>query len=197
MDFPSDLAQSLIKEFAPEGAVVLDPCHGWGGRYVGALLANASRYVGIDPSADAHKGLCRCREILSRYADTKAEFIQTPFEDYEIEKGAFDLVLTSPPYFDVEQYKGEGQAHIRYNNYGLWKEKFYAPLIEKSYAALKEGGFFCLQVGSQTYPLEKDGVALAKKAGFIVEEIRKFGGGTQSLQHREEEDNEVIIILRK
>lgn len=200
LDFPAELAKDLIEEFAPKNkpVEVLDPCHGWGGRFVGALLANVAKYVGVDPSDDAHNGLCRCKEIIGRYSDTESNFIKKPFEECDFEAESFDVALTSPPYFDVEQYKGEEQAHIKYGNYELWKEKFYSVLIHKTHEALRNGGYFLLQVGSQTYPLKDDGIKIAKKAGFRVCAVRNFGRGTESNLHDGSvEDGEVIIVLQK
>lgn len=200
MDFPANTAADLMREFAPGGSV-LDPCHGWGGRLVGAMMSDASLYVGCDPSQEAHDGLVRADEAFRPYAkDTKTEFILSPFEDADLGGRVFDMAITSPPYFDVEQYHGEGQSHVRYPKYDLWRDGFYHTLIEKTYGALKPGGVFVLQVGSKSYPLLEDGKAIAKRVGFRVEEVRPLGGGTASALHDntdEDPENEKIIILRK
>ena len=201
MDFPAPVARALIEEFGGQGCKVLDPCHGWGGRLCGAMLADVSLYVGVDPSPEAHAGLERAIEAFMPYCeDTKIELIQSPFETVDLEGREFDMALTSPPYFDVEQYHGEKQAHLQYPQYDLWVKGFYRPLIEKTYNALKHGAVFCLQVGSQSYPLLKDGIAIAESIGFYVEDIRPLGGMTSSSLHNntdEDEENEKIIILRK
>ena len=201
MDFPAPRARALIEEFGGKGCRVLDPCHGWGGRLCGALLADVSLYVGVDPSPEAHAGLERAAEAFLPYCeDTEVELIQSPFETADLEGREFDMAITSPPYFDVEQYHGEQQAHLQYPQYDKWVKGFYRPLIERTYNALKRGGVFILQVGSQTYPLLKDGIAIAESIGFFVEDIRPLGGGTSSALHKntdDDEDNEKIIVLRK
>ena len=113
---------------------------------------------------------------------------------------AYDIALTSPPYFDVEQYKGENQSHVKFPKYDLWVNGFYRPLIEKTFNALRKGGVFILQVGSQSYPLRQDGEKIAKEIGFTVDDVRPLGGGTNSPIHGNTDDdyeNEKIIILRK
>lgn len=203
LDFPAEMARSLIREFGGENPCVLDPCHGWGGRFVGALLAGARSYTGCDPSVEAHRGLEKMRDAYLEYCtnETKdVQFILSPYEDCKFKEGSFDFALTSPPYFDVEQYHGENQAHTRYPQYDLWKEKFYKPLIENTYKWLKDGCVFALQVGSQSYPLTEDGIAIAKEVGFAVEDVRPLGGSTHSALHDnsdEDDENEKIIILRK
>ena len=165
------------------------------------MMADVALYVGVDPSREAHDGLLREFDAFGQYCEgMEAEFILSPFEDVDLGNRQFDMALTSPPYFDVEQYHGEGQAHERYSNYDKWVECFYWPMIHKVYQHLKPGGVFCLQVGSQSYPLLKDGMRLAKQAGFVVEAVRPLGGSTASNLHgntAEDLDNEQIIILRK
>lgn len=56
LDFPTDLARSLINEFCKERGAVLDPCAGWGGRLVGFLASHASTYNGTDASPEQIKG---------------------------------------------------------------------------------------------------------------------------------------------
>lgn len=201
MDFPANTAAGLIQEFAGAGAKVLDPCHGWGGRLTGALLADASLYVGCDPSEEAHRGVERIAEAFLPYCpNSRAEFLLSPFEDADLGGRTFDFALTSPPYFDVEKYHGEGQAHVRYPKYDKWVRGFYRPLIEKTYAALKPGGVFALNVGSQKYPLTQDAQTIAQSVGFKVLEIRPLGGGTKSALHNntdDDEENEKIIIIQK
>lgn len=202
LDFPANTARSLIEEFGGgKGCKVLDPCHGWGGRLCGAMMADVGLYVGVDPSKEAHNGLIREFDAFAPYCEkTEAEFLLSPFEDVDLEGRVFDMALTSPPYFDVEQYHGDGQAHERYSDYDLWVQGFYRPMIEKVYAHIKPGGVFCLQVGSQSYPLLRDGISIAEDVGFSVEDIRPLGGSTASSLHantNEDEDNEKIIILRK
>ena len=198
LDFNANKAADLIREFGC--GRVLDPCHGWGGRLVGALLADAKSYTGIDPSDEAHIGVTRIADAYGIYQKTTIKLIKKPYEDTDLQDAAYDIAITSPPYFDVEQYHGEEQSHVRYNTYQKWVKGFYEPLIMKTFAALKKGGVFCLQVGSQIYPLLKDGTDIAERVGFIVEDIRPLGGQTSTTLHGntdDDETNEKIIILRK
>lgn len=200
VDFPPEIARHLYCEFCSKGrSKVLDPCHGWGGRLVGALLADIETYTGIDPSNDANEGVIKIAKAFGKYGETKINIIQKCFEDTDIEDKTFDFALTSPPYFDVEKHEGENTSHKRYPKYDLWRDGFYKALISKTYKALKDGGIFCLQVGSQSYPLKEDGIAIAEQVGFKVVEVRPMGGSTNSgLKTKKDSDKgEVIIILKK
>ena len=199
LDFDANTCRDLLQEFG--GGRVLDPCHGWGGRLVGALLADVESYTGVDPSDEASAGVHKIAEAYHDYApDTEVTLLKMPFEDTALEDGAYDIAITSPPYFDVEQYHGEQQSHVRYPKYDLWRDGFYRQLIAKVYDYLRDGGTFILQVGSQSYPLLEDGKKIAAEVGFRIIDVRQLGGMTSSALHGntdEDEENEKIVILRK
>lgn len=196
LDFPVDTARELIDEFAHKGRV-LDPCHGWGGRLVGALLEEVEEYVGFDPSPVAHEGVTKIYENYKEYQDTKVTLYKQPYEESDI-KGGFDFALTSPPYFDVEQYDGEEQAHVKYNNYDKWVEKFYRPLIELTMNRLKTNSYFALQVGSQKYPLREDAIRIAKELGYETTIYKEHAvDANNGLHSTEDTKSEAIILIKK
>lgn len=102
--------------------------------------------------------------------------------------------MTSPPYFDVENYQGEDTSHRKYNNYQLWVEKFYKPLIVKTMSKLKSGCSFILQVGSQTYPLREDAVKIAEAAGYKIDIIGENAVSANNTLHRTEEERGESLI---
>jgi hypothetical protein len=196
-DFPAELARDLIDEFAPGGSVV-DPCHGWGGRLVGFLLSSARIYAGTDPSPETAAGVVAIRDLfLPHVPDEKdVELAALPMESWNPSGKAYDLALTSPPYFDVEKYEGEEQSHSTYSDYEAWRDGFYRALLDRVWNWLRPGGVFVLQIGSQRYPLLKDGKMLARKVGFAIESVRA-SGMVNNAQETTAIDGEVVIVLRK
>lgn len=198
LDFPADLAKSLIDEFCPIGGRVLDACAGWGGRLVGFLASQAKEYNGTDASPYQIEG---DKAIWSTFQGfTEHEKLVTlncsPFEKQPLKEGYFDFALTSPPYFDTEKYLGGEQSRELNANYQSWRDNFYRVLIQKVFDALKHDAYFCLQVGSQRYPLLEDGKKLATDIGFSVFEVRS-ADMKNNFNKTEEQDGEVIIILHK
>lgn len=198
LDFPAELARDLIDAHCPEGGSVLDPCHGWGGRCTGFLLASKpKRYVGCDPSPAVHAGVNRLIATLAPLAesDKQALLFRTPFEDFETDE-QFDFALTSPPYFDREKYDGDSSSFRRYRTFDSWVEGFYGPMITKVFRLLKPGTVFALQVGSQIYPLADTGKSLAEKAGFAFER-----SAVQVMSNvyceTEDEKSESVLLFRK
>lgn len=197
IDFPASLARDLINEFS-DGGKVLDPCAGWGGRLVGFLASDATEYDGTDASPYQCEG---DQAIFDTFQDVtqgekQVSITCSPFEKRTLRNDYFDMAITSPPYFDTEKYLGGEQSRETSNNYEQWRDMFYRVLIQKTFDALKVGGIFCLQVGSQRYPLLTDGTAIAKEIGFEVLEVRP----TEMVNNQtktDEDKGEVVIILKK
>lgn len=197
MDFPASLARDLINEFS-DGGKVLDPCVGWGGRLVGFLASDATEYDGTDASPYQCEG---DKLIYDTFQDVtqgekQVSITCSPFEKRTLRNAYFDMAITSPPYFDTEKYIGGEQSRETSSNYEQWRDTFYRVLIEKTFAALKVGGIFCLQVGSQRYPLLNDGIKIAEETLFEVLEVRP----TEMVNNQtktDEEKGEVVIILKK
>jgi hypothetical protein len=201
-DFPAALARDLIDEFAKGGAVC-DPCHGWGGRLVGFLLSSAVYYAGTDPAPATHAGVCQIRDTFAPHSGKSqgVELFNSPAEKWTpptppTKRGGYDLVLTSPPYFDVEKYEGGEQSREQFSSYEAWRDGFYSELIHRAFDWLKPGGTFALQVGSQAYPLLRDGKAIGKRAGFRIGKIRATEMAN-NFQETAEEDGEVVLLLHK
>lgn len=155
VDFPVEAARKLIAEYGNKGRI-LDPCAGWGGRMIGALLNDVEEYVGIDPSPDSNRGNNILLDHIGKYQDTKVTLIQKPYEEVTEDLGLFDMAITSPPYFDVEIYEGDKTSTTKFPEYDKWVEGFLKPLIENTMNRLKPEGCFLLNVGDQTYPLTKE-----------------------------------------
>ena len=52
----------------------------------------------------------------------------------------YDCVLTSPPYYNTEVYRGTNQA--KYKTKGDWNKKFYRQLFSKTHKHLKNQNIF-------------------------------------------------------
>lgn len=198
LDFPADLAKSLIDEFCPMGGRVLDPCAGWGGRLIGFLASNAGEYNGTDASPYQIEGDKAIWSTFQGFTEhEKAVTLNcSPFEKQPLQDGYFDFALTSPPYFDTEKYLGGEQSRETNGSYESWRDNFYRVLIQKVFDALKHNAYFCLQVGSQRYPLLEDGKKIATEVGFTFVDVRS-ADMKNNFNKTEEQDGEVVIVLHK
>jgi len=156
-NFRPTIAKWVYENFSPIGGLVLDPCAGYGGRMMGAMCSNTVReYVGVDPNRITMKNNKKLKSYLGKAAlksGIKSPIVylfDQPFEDY-IDNREYDVVFTSPPYFNVEKYDDNdiNQSYIRYPTYKLWLEGFLKVLIENSYDFLRKGGYFALNTGGE------------------------------------------------
>jgi len=159
------------------------------------MLEDVEMYTGIDPSPYQSDGLKSIYETFKNYSKTKLELINLPAEKSDLKKSDYDFAITSPPYFDREKYLGGEQSHAN-ENYSSWKNNFYEKMIKIVYDALKSKSYFALQVGSQVYPLEKDGITIAKKIGFKHIETRSTEM-RNNFNRTDEQLGEVVVILFK
>ena len=195
-DFPPMVAREIFKNYY-HGGRVLDPCHGWGGRLIGAMLADVQEYVGVDPSPVAHAGVVRIYDAFKEYQDTKVTLIAQPFEDCKWKDGEFDFAFTCPPYFDVEKYEGEDTSTKRYPKFEQWCESFYRPLIVNTMRALKDDGLFCIVVGSQLYPLNDRLKQICAENGYKVSKIDMQIITKGGLHDTEDDKIDSLFIIKK
>jgi len=156
-NFRPSIAKWVYQKYCLSGGKVLDPCMGYGGRLMGAFCSHVSSYTGVDPNQDAFNGNKNLYQSLVDSAENnvypKMNFYNLPFEDFEeVEK--YNLVFTSPPYFNIEKYSNEEtQSYLRYPLYSKWRDKFLKILISKSFEYLENGGYLVLNVGK---PVDED-----------------------------------------
>ena len=194
-EFPPHVAAELYRTYTKDmdrsKVEILDPCGGWGGRMIGASVV-ANKYTCYEPASRTHSGLLKLANFI---ADKKlnpnfvANVYKLPFEDVELPKDYYDFALTSPPYYDTEEYSDAPTNSLnRYRTFEEWCEKFYIPLIEKTMNALKPNCAFVLNIGDRRYPLSKvllenfgDKYQITKlKDHFVNYGLNRVGGKGES-----------------
>ena len=148
-NFRTTIILSLLKFFKVKR--YLDPSAGWGDRLIGAI-AYGCEYTGIDPSVCMNPVYHQIiKELVPKSQQDKYKIIQSGFEVVEVENNYYDLVFTSPPFFDFEIYENEeGQSISQFNSLDKWLNGFLYKLIEKSYNALIVGGHLGLYISDYT-----------------------------------------------
>ena len=165
-NFRPTAAAIIYNQYVQPGGQIYDPCAGFGGRMMGAARVGAN-YLGVDPSTKTYIGL---KQVAEDYCpDINVRLIQGCAEDYEPLAESADFVLSSPPYYNLEQYSDEEtQSYIKFPSRELWLEGFLSEMIKNVFRALKPGKFFALNIhGNKYFPdLEEKALALADAAGF-------------------------------
>jgi tRNA1(Val) A37 N6-methylase TrmN6 len=132
--------------------IILDPSAGWGDRLISAIGCDVDKYVGVDPNPDMQP--CYQKMIDTLVDNDKKEnftVIEDGFEYAEIPKLNYDLVFTSPPFFDMEKYSSSSKdSYNAYNNEESWFNDFLKVLIKKSFDNLIIGGHFVLYISESS-----------------------------------------------
>jgi site-specific DNA-adenine methylase len=124
---------------------------GWGGRMVGACSLDIQNYIGIDLNKDLKKPLSDMVKFISPYTQTKIKLFFKDALTIDYSKLYYDFVLTSPPYYNIEQYKYNEKLTKE-----EWDNNFYIPIITKTYEHLQKNGVYCLNIPSDVYEVVKN-----------------------------------------
>jgi tRNA1(Val) A37 N6-methylase TrmN6 len=127
----------------------LDISAGWGDRLIAAIGANLERYVGVDPNDCLQEYY---KEIIDTVADTdkrnRFTILQGGFEKIELPNEKFDIVFSSPPFFDLEVYStSRDDSLLNYSTKKQWYHNFLIPSLDKAIYHLDKNGWLVLYMG--------------------------------------------------
>ena len=142
---------ALMKLF--DAKTILDFSSGWGDRCIGAMAGGADFYCGVDPNPCLHPNYNAMIDFF-KWGD-RVQMIESTIEDAELPDRKFDLVFTSPPYFDLEIYdtgdddNAKAKQSINYGGQRDWFDKFLVVAIDKVWAKLKDGGVLAVNINQK------------------------------------------------
>ena len=202
VNFPPLTARLLYEKMTDhieqdEPLNIYDPSAGWGGRILGAMASKKRiHYIGTDPNTDNFiPGLNKTRyEYVADFFNQHG--LETnPFweeekntyhvfqegsehignhPDFQQYKGKLDMVFTSPPYFDREQYsEDEAQSFKSYPMYHDWRDNFLKPTLINAYESLRNDRYLLwniadIKTGKVTFqPLEQDSIDIIESLGGV------------------------------
>ncbi len=138
---------------------VLDMSAGRGARMLACAALNIN-YLGVDPSECAHAHY----EIMKNFAKfcgskSNINFIKSGFEEPwekehffvtirdRMETDGFDLMFSSPPYFDLEIYENTpAQSINKFSAMETWLNEFLYVSMKKILSLLRPGGIMAMNI---------------------------------------------------
>jgi hypothetical protein len=186
-NFPPALARWITDTYVPVNGIVLDPCSGYGGRLLGVLAStkNAS-YVGYDIESRSVAGNLTLAKQLG--AEDRVQQECRAVEDATAWPSV-DVVFTSPPYYDVEDYGVAATAALtRYSSYAAWRDGFLQKLVTLALAAAPIVVLNVAKTPKGDIPADVITMAGSASVQVLNWPLRKFGA-----RGREEK----IIVLRR
>jgi hypothetical protein len=131
---------------------VLDISSGWGDRLIGAMASpNVEYYLGADPNSALQPCYSQMVDFFGKNP-TDYKVIDSTFQDLDLsDEDEFDLVLTSPPYFDLEEYTtdtelAKKQSYKEFDSLDVWLTEFLIPCMRKAFGKLKTGGHMVINI---------------------------------------------------
>jgi hypothetical protein len=158
--FKATLAASVYHGFLRDSTKtrVLDISAGWGDRLLAALAKNLDSYLAFDPNASLQPGY---RAMIDEFMESKKDqykVIDSPFESAEaiLEGREFDLIFTSPPYFDLEVFTTEGeQSIISHSTFDKWMVHFLFKSLYIAWNTLAPDGNMVIHIDDFSKGSEK------------------------------------------
>ena len=143
MPHSSDLLR-LNDYFKPKD--VLDFSSGWGDRLVAFCASeHTESYVGIDPNERLFPAY---QKQIETYGGGKSiTMIPACAEDIISDSDSYDLIFTSPPYFNVERYtQEENQSWKKHKKLDAWLEDFLFEAVGNAWKGLRKGGYMVINL---------------------------------------------------
>lgn len=182
--FDPFLCELMYRWFSNPEMKILDPFAGGSVRGIVASVLGRN-YVGIDLSEkqiEANK--VQYEAVSEKYSDLKGSAEWLCGDSEEILSYLplnFDMVLTCPPYYNLEVYTKNSADLSRQKTYKEFLEKYRSILI-KSAKKLKDGSFFCIVVsnirktsqilaGSYILPLVSDTINILNEELYFYNDM--------------------------
>lgn len=166
-NYPYKQAKDIIKKYNINGKYYDYSC-GWGIRCLASMNSNVE-YYGTDPN---YKLTAKIKEMVQDYnkannTDVIAKIYTQGSEKFIPElENKMGLAFTSPPYFDLEDYKF-GDQSIQDKDYNQWLELYWRPTVKNIKLYLIKEGYFLLNVKNmKKYKLLDDMEKIAEEEGF-------------------------------
>jgi len=146
-NFRVSVAITILKLF--NAKKWLDISSGWGDRLVAAIACGLDVYCGVDPNEKLHPYY---DEIINTLCppDKHKNFtvLNDGFETAVIPYHEYDIVFSSPPFFDLEVYsQSPKDSLVSYPTSEKWYTDFLIVSLTKAYGHLSSGGHMVLYMG--------------------------------------------------
>ena len=197
-NYPIKSVKEILKKYPSKN--YYDYSCGWGVRMLGAL-ASSSNYYGTDPNYELTEKLNELGNTYNKVNNIDAFFkIYTQGSEIfipEIEN-KIDIAFSSPPYFDLEDYK-IGEQSIKDRNYNQWLEEYWRETVKNIYKYLTPQGLLLLNIKSfEKYNLLEDMRDICISENFIYTESLELKNIQRiHLIKNNKSTNEQILVFKK
>jgi hypothetical protein len=136
----------LIRYY-PNCKTILNPFSGWGGTLIASSVKNRN-YIGIDTNINLKIPYEKMIDYVKEKGSTST--INMYWEnavDFDYASIKYDMVITSPPYYNIEIYSNQP----KYTSKTEWNELFYKPIFYNIFENLQDNGVLCINSCEDAY----------------------------------------------
>ena len=189
VNFSPLVSRFLLEEFLDKNktSIVLDTSSGWGGRLTGSLCTKRKvKYYGVDINSNLFNPV-NCYETLGKFIKdeigsetffkienvSSVRLNETSF--YSEIENKVDLFLTSPPYFDKENYSEDKEQSFReFPEYSEWISVYLKQTFTHVFKLMRLGGTCLVNISDiinrgTRLNLEVDTIKVLEQIGFKYE----------------------------
>jgi hypothetical protein len=168
--FKPIVAKELYCRYKPK--TILDFSAGWGGRCLGAMSLDIN-YIGFDTNKSLKKAYGDMIRTYPHTSKVSLHFQDSAKVDYS--KYTYDFVFTSPPYFQKTKPTEEYEGMPHYASREEFNEKFFFPVVEKTWKHLQRGGHYALNIPIDMYDDVKKVLGACSKK-FPLQLQKRYSG---------------------
>jgi len=163
--FDPVLCELMYNWFLPKGGSILDPC---AGEAVKGMVAGflGYKYCGVELRKDQ---VLENRALAKQHQMSGVSWlIGDSLTEIPLIKNTFDMVFTSPPYYNLEVYSndaGDGSNKQTYPEFLEWYRQLFQPAVDH----LRTGGWLIVKVADV-----RDKTTGGAHVGFVADNVKMF-----------------------
>lgn len=200
-NFKIKIVDEVIRKYCFNGNYYDYSC-GWGARLLSAMR-NGVNYYGTDPNPMLCQRLCTLAHDYkeTNHTDTYTQIDCLGAEHFIPEyENKMSVCFSSPPYYNLEDYRYGDQSYKPGVTYEQWRENFLYPALSNCKRYLVDGGFLGINIKNKNdYPMLTDSVNFIQDVLGMqcVDDILLKNGTRYYTGKFEIDNNEHCLIFKK
>lgn len=201
--FKPTAAYEIYKRFLGDikNPAVWDPSCGFGARLLGFAAAYPEgTYVGTDPAKQTFFDLATLSNELKTVCPSLNIDISCCGSETFEPKHTFDIVFTSPPYFDKEKYfDDDSQCWKKFPAHADWIKEYLTPTFSIAFKHMKNNGYLVINIDKEN---EAAIIDAATTVGFVKYDELMLNVGRDHFNKKRSKKttsnkSEPIIVFKK
>lgn len=159
-------------------------------------MRNEINYYGTDPNYELVAKLNEFNQDYKQVNNTKTEtkiYCQGSENFIPELENKIGVAFSSPPYFDLEDYRIGDQSFKPGTTYEQWVSRYLKPTFANIYKYLIFNGYFIVNIKDfNNVPLEQTTIDTAKEVGFKLYKVEQLSQGKR-LNSTSEDKGDLIV----